>query len=127
MEEFKSMSIFSARVIRLIVIGISAVLVVNLSRSIWDLWKRRDILGERQAVLGRLDEENKRLQRELEKAQSPAFIEQEARNRLGLGREGEGVILIRPIRPITQSDQLNTEEKHEEKLPKWKRWWKLFF
>ena len=84
------MNIFSRRMVRLIVIVVSIVIVINLSRSIWDLWRRRDILGERQEVLRRVEEENRRLQSELEYAQSPEFIEQEARNRLGLGREGEG-------------------------------------
>lgn len=115
------------QIVRLIVIGISAVLVVNLSRSIWDLWGRRDILGERQAVLKRLEVENKRLQGELEYAQSGEFIEKEARNRLGLGREGEEVVLIRPITKSDQSDQSKTEEKQKEDLSNWKKWWRLFF
>ena len=121
------MNIFSRRIVRFIVIVVSMVIVINLSRSIWDLWRRRDILGERQEVLRRTQEENKRLQSELEYAQSPEFIEQEARNRLGLGREGEEVILIRPINKSDQSDQLKSTEKQEEKGPKWKKWWRLFF
>lgn len=117
---------FKLRVLRLVIIGVSAILVVNLSRSIWDLWRRRDILGERQSVLKRLETENKRLQRELEYAQSPEFIEQEARNRLGLGREGEEVVLL----PKHQDSGLRTEdsgEKNKEELPNWKKWWRLFF
>lgn len=112
-------------VVRLIVIAVSAVLVVNLSRSIWDLWRRRDILTEREAVLGRLEEENKRFQGELEYAQSPEFIEQEARNRLGLGREGEAVVLM----PNDKFQMTNgkAEEKAIENLPNWKKWWRLFF
>lgn len=118
------MNILSRRIIHLIIIGVSAVLVVNLSRSIWDLWRRRDILGEREAVLRRLKEEHARLQSELEYTQSPAFIEKEARNRLGLGREGETVVLM-------PNDKFQmTNEKTEEKtinIPNWKKWWRLFF
>lgn len=115
----------SRRIIRLIVIGASAVLVVNLSRSIWDLWRRRDILGERESVLKRIEAEHKRLQSELEYTQSPAFIEQEARNRLGLGKEGEAVVLIPNDQFPISNDQ--TKEEKEENLPNWKRWWRLFF
>lgn len=113
------------RIIRLLIIVVSAVLVVNLSRSIWDLWRRRDILGERQAVLKRLEAEQARLQKEFEYAQSPEFIEQEARNRLGLAREGETVVLM----PNDKLPMINgaTEEKIQENVPNWKRWWKLFF
>lgn len=119
------MNIFSRRVIRLIVIGVSAVLIVNLSRSIWDSWRRRDILGERQAVLGRLEAKNKQLQSELEYAQSPEFIEQEARNRLGLGKEGEEVVILPKAQSSVVSPQSSEEGK--ENVPNWKRWWRLFF
>ncbi len=126
------MNVISRRVIRLIIIAVSAVLVVNLSRSIWDLWRRRDILGERQAVLERLQEENKRLQTELEEAQSQEFIEKEARNRLGLAREGEEVILMPNLPAGKAGDEFQmsngkTETTVAENLPKWKRWWRLFF
>ena len=113
------------RIVRLVIIAVSAVLIVNLSRSIWDLWRRRDILGEREAVLGRIQDENKWLQSEFEYAQSPEFIEQEARNRLGLGREGEEVVLL-PKSQIS-SPNIQTKEEKEEILTNWKRWWRLFF
>ncbi|MDP1722270.1 MAG: septum formation initiator family protein [Candidatus Gottesmanbacteria bacterium] len=113
------------RVIRIIIIVVSAFMIVNLSRSIWDLWRRRDILGERQAVLRRVEAEHARLQKELDYAQSPEFIEQEARNRLGLGKEGETVVLL-PKSQITNPNDQTNEEK-EEIIPNWKRWWRLFF
>lgn len=114
------------RVIRLVIVGVSAILVVNLSRSIWDLWRRRDIVAERQEVLHRLEVENKRLKDELTYSESPLFIEQEARNRLGLGREGEEIVLL----PKGQDSGLKTEdsgEKNKEEVPNWKKWWRLFF
>ncbi|MEK9143115.1 MAG: septum formation initiator family protein [Patescibacteria group bacterium] len=113
------------RVVRLVIIGVSAILVVNLSRSIWDIWRRRDILGERQAVLKRLEEENKRLKGELTYSESPLFIEAEARNRLGLGREGESIVLM----PNDKLQMTNgkTEDKTVVSLPNWKKWWRLFF
>lgn len=119
------MNIFSRRMVRFIVIVVSIVIVINLSRSIWDLWRRRDVLGERQEVLRRAEEENKRLQSELEYAQSPEFIEQEARNRLGLGREGETVILM-PNDKLQMTNE-KTEDKTVGTLPNWKKWWRLFF
>lgn len=113
------------RIIRFIIIVVSMVLVVNLSRSIWDLWRRRDYLGERQSALKRVEAEHSRLQKELEYAQSDEFIEQEARNRLGLGREGETVVLLPKSQIPNPNDQTRGEK--EENLPNWKRWWMLFF
>lgn len=119
------MNIFSRRMVRFIVIVVSIVIVINLSRSIWDLWRRRDVLGERQEVLRRVEEENRRLQSELEYTQSPEFIEQEARNRLGLGREGETVVLL-PKQQETRDMRQETGEM-QKNVPNWKRWWRLFF
>lgn len=120
------------RIVRLIIIVVSLVLIVNLTRSIWDLWRRRDILGERQAVLRRVEAEHTRLQKDLEYAQSPEFIEQEARNRLGLGKEGETIVIM-PNPPAGEAgDQspisnIQTKEEKEDNVPNWKRWWRLFF
>ena len=119
------MNIFSRRMVRFIVIGVSIVMAINLSRSIWDLWRRRDVLGERQEVLRRTQEENKRLQSELEYAQSGEFIETEARNRLGLGREGEQVVLL-PKQDETGEKREETRETIES-IPNWKKWWRMFF
>lgn len=113
------------RIVRLVIIVVSAILVVNLSRSIWDLWRRRDIVAERKDVLLRLEKENKRLKDELIYSESPLFIEQEARNRLGLGKEGEQVVIL-PKSQIPNSNNQTKEEK-EGNLPNWKRWWRLFF
>jgi len=113
------------RVVRLVIIGVSAILVVNLSRSIWDLWRRRDIVAERQEVLRRLEIEHQRLKDELTYSESPLFIEQEARNRLGLGKEGESVVIL-PKSQITNSNDQTNEEK-KENFPNWKQWWRLFF
>lgn len=108
------------------VIVVSIVLIVNLSRSIWDLWRRRDYLGERQMALKRLESENKRLQTEFEYAQSPEFIEQEARNRLGLGKEGEAIVLM-PNGQQEGRDNKQETENIKENVPNWKRWWRMFF
>ena len=76
-------------------------------------------------MLRRVEEENRRLQSELEYAQSPEFIEQEARNRLGLGREGETVVLM-PNDKLQMTNE-KTEDKTAVNLPNWKKWWRLFF
>lgn len=113
------------RIVRLVIISVSAILIVTLSRSIWDLWRRRDILGERQSALKRLEAENNRLKGELSYSESPFFVEQEARNRLGLGREGETVVILPKSQILSPNDQTRGEK--EENLPNWKRWWRLFF
>ena len=113
------------KIMSLAIIISSAVLIVNVSRSIWDLRHRRDILGERERVLKRLEAERARLEKEYEYVKSPEFIEQEARNRLGLAREGEQVVLL----PEKKESGISNQESGEGKanIPNWKKWWRLFF
>ncbi len=113
-------------IVRLVIIVVSAVMVLNLSRSIWDLWRRRDYLSERQAALSRLKAEQTRLEAELSEVESPEFIEQEARNRLGLGKEGETIVLMPKLQESGIPNQESGKEQ-QERLPNWKRWWRLFF
>jgi cell division protein FtsB len=103
---------------------ICLVTVVSLLRSIYGLWRRRDIVKERALVLAQTEAENKRLKEDLVQVESPGFVEQEARNKLGLVKEGEKVVLL-PQQSSVNGSQLT--EKKDENLPNWKQWWKLFF
>ncbi len=109
---------------RIALVVVSVVAIVNFSRSILSIWQKRGIVGDRRLVLEAEGKRSEELKRELSRVQSPEYVEREAREKLGMMREGETVVLIRPI---NQSDQLKTTEKKEESLPKWKQWWRLFF
>lgn len=112
---------FKSKLFRLIVILISLVMVVGLSRGLYALWNKKDIVSERQEALRKLERENQELQKKLEEAKSPEFIERMARDNLGLIKEGETIVLM-PNLPAQAGDQ-----KEEENLPNWKKWWQLFF
>lgn len=101
---------------------VSLVLIVGLSRSIVDHWQKGGIISERQQALEREEARNRELQAKLEEATSSAFIEKEAREKLGLVKEGDTVVLI----DRTENSELNDQAKTED-LPNWKKWWKLFF
>lgn len=110
------------RLFRLIVIIVSLILVVNVSRSMYSLWAKRDTVQERKNVLTQLKKENEELRRKLNNVQSQEFVEQEARNKLGLVKEGETIVLV-PNDPSAGSGQANPPAK----VPNWQKWWGLFF
>lgn len=124
MVDFEAMKILQNSLFRLIVTIVCLLAVVSLSRTIYGTWRRRDIVKERATVLAQAEAENKRLKDELAQAESPEFIEKEAREKLGLVREGEQIVIM----PKSQSPIPNIQSQTEsEKLPNWKRWWRLFF
>lgn len=91
-------------------------------RSVYTLSQKKGILSERQQVLSQLQVKQAQLQQKLNEATSPAFIEQAARDKLGLVKPGETVVIM----DKTQNAALGTQE-HGIDLPSWKQWWKLFF
>lgn len=65
--------------------------------------------------------QNAYLKEKLAYAKSNEFIEKEARNKLGLVREGEYIILGPPLK-VARSEKVVFEND-----PNWKKWYTLFF
>ena len=102
-----------------IVLGLS-VMAVRTGQNVWRLWKAGDRVSEARSVLAEAEVENKKLKARLEEVQSPEFVEKEAREKLGYGREGE-VILMLPKQNEESSFAKATEDK-----PNWRKWWDLY-
>lgn len=106
-------------------------LVVSLSRSIYSLTqKTKDVDVIKKQVDGQLSE-NSRLNQALTEAQSQEFIEQQAREKLNMAKKGEAVVVI-PSELITKiaSREATVSSSffdRPERIPNWKKWWKLFF
>lgn len=96
-------------------------IINNLSRSIYDLWQKQDLLTKAQKELVKEQQLNQKLKAELSYAKTRQFVEEEARNKLFLAKPGEQQVLI-------SENQLNLgkKEKTESKVPNWRKWWNLF-
>lgn len=115
------MKIFKSRLFKLLVLVASLILIVTLSRSVYNLWQRRDIVSQRARELARQKAENQRLKQKLSEVQTPEFVERQAREKLGLVKPGEVVVLV-PKTEAGSEDQTATQP-----LPNWQKWWRLFF
>ena len=110
----------------IVLAGIVAVAITwSLIGQIMTTLKSGDRLQEATERLHQLGVKNKELKRRLEEVKTPFFIEEQARDKLGLAREGETIVII----PQEKLDQvLGVAKKAEEvKLPNWLGWLKLFF
>ncbi len=98
----------------------------NLLQQIFSTLKQADKLGQATDLLRNLELKNESLKKKLTEVKSPAFIEQQARDKLGLAKPGETVIVITP-------EQLGTvlsakqEEQQLKKLPNPQGWLHLFW
>jgi len=112
------------RLITLLIYSVSLFIIVNISRSIYSLWQKRHLLVEQEQVKQQLEKENQQLAEDLNQAQSPQFIEKQAREKLNLKRPGE-IVVILPEKLKQEKEQEQAEP--ETDLPNWQKWWGLFF
>ena len=108
------------RILRPIIWLISLLLVISLTRSVVTLLQKRQIVVRQREELARLQEANAKLNEALSQAETPEYIEREAREKLGLVKDGETVVILPKIND--QSSISNTQQGSY-----WQQWWGLFF
>lgn len=105
----------------LLIAGIIVALILgfNSARKLLTFKGTFEKVEEAENKLVRLRGENEELKRELVYKKSDEFIEGEIRNKLGLAKEGEAIVIV---------PKEGEEEVGEEKsIPNWQRWRELFF
>ncbi|OGM15733.1 hypothetical protein A2V56_02235 [Candidatus Woesebacteria bacterium RBG_19FT_COMBO_42_9] len=103
------------------------ILTISLIRNIIKISQAGKRIDEARVKVRELKEENLKLENRLDEVQSEAYIEKELRDKLGLAKEGETILVLpdeqtlRALAPRSQEEQ--------EVLPdaSWKKWMKLFF
>lgn len=96
-------------------------LVINLTRSLIDLWQKGGLLDKEEERFAKVRLENEELNKEFARLQTPEYIEREARDKLGLAREGEAVVIIPPTAG-NQSNTLKETNSKEVAKPIWQQW-----
>ncbi len=74
-----------------------------------------------------LKKENEELQKRLTETQSPVYIERELRDKLGLAKRGEVVVVLPDAEILKRLAPKSSEEEDFLPDPTWKKWAKLFF
>lgn len=108
------------KIISIVIIAILILIIKNLFFSIYNLSNNSNIVGNLEEKLKEEKKENLFLKQKLSYVKSDEFVENQARNILGLVTEGE-YIVIAP-KPEEKKDKVVKKEP-----PNWEKWWKLFF
>ena len=88
--------------------------------NIWQLYKSGEQVRLAESQVQQAEAENQSLKQKLAQIDNPEFIEKEAREKLGMAKEGE-TILILPTQNKVDSGQLTVDSD-----PSWKQWWDLY-
>ena len=102
-------------------------LSVSIYRNVSKIGSIYKIIAEKEVDVEKLEEENKELEKKVEEVTSDDYIEKQIRDKLGLVKEGE-IVLVLPEPEVLRKYAPKIEEE-EETLPdpNWKKWMKLFF
>ncbi len=114
------------KIVIIIAVLVLIFIVYNFGVRILTAFKAGDRLTAAASRLHTLEVKNKELKAQLEEVSSADYIEKQARDKLGLAKEGEILVVI-PEERIKQVLGLQKETTQEEKLPNWLGWIRLFF
>ena len=101
---------------------IGVILAVNSARRIHSFSQTFQKVQEAEDRLENLRKENESLKNELRYKESSEFAEKEIRDKLGLAKEGEAIVVV----PQQSSSQLK-ESSGQDTKPNWQKWRDLFF
>lgn len=111
--------------VALIIVGF--LLIGSFVVSIYNLWRRGDVIEEREAYLKRLEQEQVELKNQLSYTLTQDFIEEEARNKLNMIRPGETLVVLPQTSSPSAENTITTQVANEpEKESNLGEWWSLF-
>ena len=96
--------------------------MIRVGANLVRLYKAGGRLTEEEKKLTEVQKENQALKDRLAEVQTPEFLEREAREKLGMGKEGEVVVVI-PPEELQAANKQQTDKKQE---PNWIKWRKLY-
>lgn len=106
-----------------LVLIIGVFLANNSLRKIISFRQAADSVKTEQERLEKLRTENESLKKELSFKKSDQFAEEEIRDKLGLAKEGEMVVIL----PNEGNDERPTTNDQRSNKPNWVKWRRVFF
>ena len=115
----------SKKIVLGLIILVSLVVAYNLIAQIMDATKSGERLSAAADEVNKLEVKNKALKEKLSQIQSPQFIEEEVRNKLGFTKKGETIVVIpeEKIKLVLGA----SSSAAAVRLPNWLGWFKIFF
>ncbi len=114
--------------IKKIVLGVVVLIILvigyNLITQIMAATKSGERLSQAADVVYKLETKNRELKKQLAQIQSPDFLEEQVRNKLGLAKKGETLVVI-PEEKIKQV--LGASSSVQVRFSNWLGWLKVFF
>lgn len=109
----------SRRLMSWVIVALGLLAAFQMSLNIWKVYRSGSRIDQASKALETAKRQQQDLQKNLNYVQTSEFIEKEAREKLGMGRPGE-VVLIMP------KFDTKPQETGEPNLASWQKWWRLY-
>ncbi len=109
------------RIFRFLLLAVLIMAIISLSQKTADLVGRAKKWQEEKKNLAQIEKENEELKAYLDYVESDSFLEKEARNSLGMSKEGEMMVVL------PQKAEAKVEMAFSPPFSVWRQWWELFF
>ena len=95
-------------------------------RNVLRIRNVNDTITEEEVVVADLRIENEELKKELQILGSEEYKERQLRDKLGLAKEGELIVVLPPDETLRKLAPKSLEEEDSLPDPNWKKWMHLF-
>jgi len=109
----------------LLIFGV-VIVAISLVRNIIRTINIRNRIKEEEKKVEVLQKEKDELEKKVVEAESDAYIEKQLRDKLGLAKEGEIVLVLPEDEILRKIAPIINEEEDILPDPNWKKWFKLF-
>lgn len=113
-------------------VGVTALItliIVNTAKTSWEIYKKGERLTKLEAEVARLQQQKAELEKLSQIVDTPAYIEQAARDKLHMVYQGERIVVL-PAEPGVRQDLgslLGASAEATTHGPIWKQWLDLIF
>lgn len=102
------------------------ILAFSAVRNVGKVAKIRSEIQKEKDKVAKIDKENKELETQVAKTQGEDFIEKELRDKLGLVKQGEVIVVLPDPEIVRKLAPRTPDEPQTLPDPNWKKWLKLF-
>lgn len=108
-------------------VGVLLLLAFSLVKNVIKMRGVKERIESERAEVEKLKRENEELAKTLTKVKSQEYVERQLRDKLGLAKEGEIVVVLPDEEILRKLTPTLPEEEAFLPDPTWKKWLKLFF
>jgi len=109
------------KILPIVIIIVLLILIKNNITHILNFLSNGSTLGSLEKTLTVEEKKNRYLNERLKYVKTDKFIEEEAKEKLGMLKEGEFFVIAPTGAPLDRG------EIKVDTTPNWKKWWELFF